>query len=54
MIESVEAGAKGGTLIKGIAIPAIPNVHSHAHQRLMVGLAEKAGPGADSFWTGAK
>ena len=51
MIESVEAGAKGGTLIKGIAIPAIPNVHSHAHQRLMVGLAEKAGPGADSFWT---
>lgn len=51
LIESVEAGAKGGTLIKGVAIPAIPNVHSHAHQRLMVGLAERAGPGADSFWT---
>ena len=51
MIESVEAGVKTGTLIKGIAIPAVPNVHSHAHQRLMVGLAERAGPGADSFWT---
>ena len=51
MIENVEAGAKDGTLIKGIAIPAVPNVHSHAHQRLMVGLAERAGPGADSFWT---
>ena len=51
MIESVAADAKGGTLISGIAIPAVPNVHSHAHQRLMVGLAERAGPGADSFWT---
>ncbi len=29
----------------------MPNVHSHAHQRVMVGLAERAGPGADSFWT---
>jgi formimidoylglutamate deiminase len=51
MIESVTAGAKDGTLISGIAIPAVPNVHSHAHQRLMVGLAERASPGADSFWT---
>jgi formimidoylglutamate deiminase len=51
MIENVEAGMKGGTLITGIAIPAVPNVHSHAHQRLMAGLAERAGPGADSFWT---
>ena len=51
MIESVEAGAKEGESIKGIAVPAVPNVHSHAHQRLMVGLAERAGPGTDSFWT---
>ena len=51
MIEGVEAGAKGGVLVNGIAIPAVPNVHSHAHQRLMVGLAERAGPGTDSFWT---
>jgi formimidoylglutamate deiminase len=51
MIASVNAGTKQGHHIKGIAIPAVPNVHSHAHQRLMLGLAEKAGPGADSFWT---
>src|SRR5947207_7193932 len=37
--------------LSGIAIPAMPNVHSHAHQRLMAGLAETAGPGTDSFWT---
>ena len=51
LIENVQANAKDGTPISGIAIPAVPNVHSHAHQRLMVGLAERAGPGADSFWT---
>ncbi|MDP1702774.1 MAG: formimidoylglutamate deiminase [Aestuariivirga sp.] len=51
MIENIETDAKDGTPIRGIAIPAAPNVHSHAHQRLMVGLAERAGPGADSFWT---
>jgi len=39
------------SVVSGIAIPAIANVHSHAHQRLMAGLAEKAGPTADSFWT---
>jgi len=51
MIESVSGNSKEGNLIKGIAVPAVPNVHSHAHQRLMLGLAEKAGPGTDSFWT---
>ncbi len=51
MIGKVSANSKDGQHIKGIAIPAMPNVHSHAHQRLMAGLAEVAGPGADSFWT---
>jgi len=51
MIQSVTPGGRGGRKIKGAAVPAMPNVHSHAHQRLMQGLAEKAGPGADSFWT---
>ncbi|MFT3988229.1 formimidoylglutamate deiminase [Aestuariivirga sp.] len=51
MIQSVTANGRGGRKIMGAAIPAMPNVHSHAHQRLMQGLAEKAGPGADSFWT---
>jgi formimidoylglutamate deiminase len=51
MIAAVTRGSREGELIPGIALPAMPNVHSHAHQRLMQGLAERAGPGADSFWT---
>jgi formiminoglutamate deiminase len=34
-----------------VALPGIPNVHSHAFQRAMAGLTESAGPGADSFWS---
>ncbi len=34
-----------------IALPGIPNLHSHAFQRGMAGLAERAGDGGDSFWT---
>lgn len=49
MIAAVHTG--GTAAARGIAVPAMPNVHSHAHQRLMQGLAERAGPGADSFWT---
>ena len=47
----MSARARGGERVSGIAVPAMPNVHSHAHQRFMLGLAERAGPGADSFWT---
>lgn len=34
-----------------IALPGLPNLHSHAFQRGMAGLAERRGPAADSFWT---
>jgi len=34
-----------------ILIPAMPNLHSHAFQRGMAGLAETRGPGDDSFWS---
>jgi formiminoglutamate deiminase len=34
-----------------IAVPGLPNVHSHAFQRAMAGLAERRSPGSDSFWT---
>jgi len=37
--------------IGGIAVPGIPNVHSHAFQRAIAGLAERRGPEADNFWT---
>jgi formimidoylglutamate deiminase len=35
----------------GPALPGLPNLHSHAFQRGMAGLAEVRGPSADSFWT---
>jgi formiminoglutamate deiminase len=34
-----------------LLLPAMPNVHSHAFQRGMAGLAEVRGPGSDSFWS---
>jgi formimidoylglutamate deiminase len=35
----------------GIALPGLANLHSHAFQRGMAGLAEHRGPASDSFWT---
>lgn len=35
----------------GLAIPGMPNLHSHAFQRLMAGLAEKRQRENDSFWS---
>ena len=34
-----------------VAIPGLPNLHSHAFQRGMAGLAERRGASGDSFWT---
>jgi formimidoylglutamate deiminase len=43
------------TLLDGPVLPGMPNLHSHAFQRAMAGLAERSGPdvspGSDSFWT---
>lgn len=39
------------TRLSGIALPGLPNLHSHAFQRGMAGLTEVAGTGEDSFWT---
>ncbi|MDE0193160.1 MAG: formimidoylglutamate deiminase [Gammaproteobacteria bacterium] len=33
--------------IEGVAIPGVPNAHSHAHQRLLAGLAESGGGRGD-------
>lgn len=41
----------GRERIAGIALPGLPNLHSHAFQRAMAGLAETRGPAGDSFWT---
>ena len=37
--------------LPGIALPGLPNLHSHTFQRAMAGLSETRGPGTDSFWT---
>lgn len=34
-----------------VGLPGLANLHSHAFQRGMAGLAETRGPAADSFWT---
>lgn len=38
-------------LVNGAAIPGMPNVHSHAFQRSMAGLAERRSSNGDTFWT---
>ena len=37
--------------LAGAAIAGIPNLHSHAHQRAIAGLAEHSGDRPDTFWT---
>ena len=42
----------GASRLSGFVIPGIPNVHSHAFQRALVGRSEAACPERnDSFWT---
>ena len=43
--------AEAGDERHDILVPGMPNLHSHAFQRGMAGLAETRGPGADSFWS---
>jgi formimidoylglutamate deiminase len=42
---------RSGTVVAGLAIPGLPNLHCHAFQRGMAGLAERRGTTSDSFWT---
>ncbi|RWC38855.1 MAG: formimidoylglutamate deiminase [Mesorhizobium sp.] len=52
-ITAVEPGAAAlaGDECHAILLPGMPNLHSHAFQRGMAGLAELRGPSADSFWS---
>ena len=45
------ASAEDRERVAGIALPGLPNLHSHTFQRGMAGLAETRGPDGDSFWT---
>ncbi|MCX8570658.1 MULTISPECIES: formimidoylglutamate deiminase [Hyphomicrobiales] len=53
MISSIEpdAATQPGDERHVILVPGMPNLHSHAFQRGMAGLAEMRGPSADSFWS---
>jgi formimidoylglutamate deiminase len=47
----VEGDAEGGERIGRYVVPGMPNLHSHAFQRAMAGLAERQTNPEDSFWT---
>src|SRR5271166_4303177 len=50
-IVSVEPqSTKQAEHLRGLVVPGMPNLHSHAFQRAMAGLAERAGPEGDNFW----
>ena len=44
-------GGRGAEYVAGIVIPGMPNAHSHAFQRAMVGNTEFRLSSRDSFWT---
>ncbi len=48
---SITSSADSAERAAGPVLPAMPNLHSHAFQRAMAGLAEVSGAGSDSFWT---
>jgi formimidoylglutamate deiminase len=48
---AVNAKSEDAELLDGPVIPGMANVHSHAFQRAMAGLTQKAGPQSDSFWS---
>jgi len=53
-VARVETGvdrAGPGDEAHAVCVPGLPNLHSHAFQRGMAGLAETRGPASDSFWT---
>ncbi|HLJ19822.1 MAG TPA: formimidoylglutamate deiminase [Stellaceae bacterium] len=52
-IATVETGAAPGDAerLAGPVLPSMPNLHSHAFQRAMAGLTERASPTGDDFWS---
>ena len=52
-ISTIETGRapQPGDERHALVLPGMPNLHSHAFQRAMAGLAEIRGPGEDTFWS---
>jgi cytosine/adenosine deaminase-related metal-dependent hydrolase len=53
LITAVATGTRPGAGDErhAIGLPGMPDLHSHAFQRGMAGLAETRGPAQDTFWT---
>ncbi len=53
VIQAVSAGASaaGAETLRGPIIPGMPNLHSHAFQRAMAGMAEQRSDSGDDFWS---
>lgn len=53
LVETIQTdqAALPGDVRLGVGLPGMPNLHSHAFQRGMAGLAEIQGANGDSFWT---
>ncbi|RMD64302.1 MAG: formimidoylglutamate deiminase [Alphaproteobacteria bacterium] len=49
--DATEPQAQAAPRAAGPVIPGMPNLHSHAFQRAMAGLSERASPADDDFWT---
>ncbi|MGD8319333.1 MAG: formimidoylglutamate deiminase [Gemmatimonadota bacterium] len=52
-VVAVDPGARpgGAERVSGIAVPGVPDLHSHAFQRAMVGLTERGSASGDTFWS---
>ncbi|WP_439862048.1 formimidoylglutamate deiminase [Pseudomonas sp. MBLB4136] len=48
---TINGSDEGAQRLAGPVLPGMPNLHSHAFQRAMAGLAEVAANPNDSFWT---
>jgi len=42
---------RGAHPVPGVAVPGVPNVHSHAFQRALAGLTERGSAEGDTFWS---
>ena len=53
LIAAVQTGTRPGAGDEqhAIGLPGMPNLHSHAFQRGMAGLAETRAPDQDTFWS---
>ena len=46
-----DMAGNGAEFVGGPLLPGMPNIHSHAFQRAMAGLAERASGKKDTFWS---